>query len=294
MASPLLALPQPIRTAQYISFNPQTQQFDLSQQMIYQFPDPSVHGNGPYPVFMWTPGTFESFRDALSISFITQMSARGFVGVSVQYSNWGFGILQQNCNGYTKRAQGVFDSARTTSAVSVVCSMTGVSCAHGIVTSGVSQGAALAILAKNYAPSVRAVYAMSVSNYNNTVGLSLSSCLDKAFTAIPANRLVIVNGQSDPFFGGQAPVENVSGFTCPLGSFQCWSPGGNGAGWYIVPNSRVSDGLADHCYMLKTGCGYSQPEPNWISESRFNWGMQPNLDWLASFGMLRTFSVSGH
>jgi hypothetical protein len=135
---------------------------------------------------------------------------------------------------------------------------------------------------------------MSVSSYNQAgIGVDLSSCLGNQFTAIAPNRLTIVNGQSDSFFAGQDPLQKVSGFSCPAGSFQCWSPDGSGAGWYIVQDVQASDGKADHCYMLKDGCGFSSVEPYWAYPYTYNWSLRPNLDWLATFGKRRVFSPTG-
>jgi len=292
-ATGLHAGPFTMSATSYMSYNPDTELNDLRQSIIYQFPDSRKFGPGPYPLFIWTAGTLESHKDALAITFVNQMAARGFVAASVQYSN--VSALDQTCSGYNKRTQGVFDSLRPTSAIGVLCSMRGVKCSKGVVTSGVSQGGILAILAANYAP-VRAVFAMSVSDRNRvTFGfdVDLGSCLDKGVTAIPSNRLMIVNGEDDLFFGGQEPLQNVSGYVCPEGSHQCWSPEGNGAGWYIVQNWQTTDGDADHCYMLTTGCGYSTPEANWIHPSTFNWSFKPNLDWLATLGTFRVFSPTG-
>ena len=64
----------------------------------------------------------------------------------------------------------------------------------------------------------------------------------------------------------------------------------NGAGWYLVRDFQVVDGLADHCYMLKGGCFASAFDDNWLLGTD-NWEMKPNLDWLASFGTVRQFSL---
>jgi len=151
----------------------------------------------------------------------------------------------------------------------------------------------MAVLARNYAPNVKAVYALSVSDYAQNIGESFAACIDKSVTAIPANRLMIVNGVSDTIFGGQQPMENVSGYTCPSGSVQCWSPDGNGAGWYNVQNSEVKDGLADHCYFMvantQSDCA-GVGDPGWLPPAANNWSLKTNLDWLATLGAKRVFS----
>jgi hypothetical protein len=165
------------------------------------------------------------------------------------------------------------------------------------VVSGWSQGGVIAVLAKNYAPSVKAVYALSMSDTDAAgPGADLSSCLDKSFTAIPADKLMVVNGAADPLFGGQTHVESVSGYTCAVGVSQCWSPAGTGAGWYLVQNSQVVDKVAGHCYFMNsataTDCPGSIYDKYWYTGT-YNWSMKTNLDWLATLGTKRIFSTSG-
>jgi len=278
-------------TAAYLSYNPSTSNFDLKQPILYQLPNPAVFGPGPYPVFVWTPGTFEAYVDPLSLLFVSQMAQRGFLAASVQYSNTQ--TLAQTCFAYTQRAQGVFDAARSTSAVSTLCALSTAQCGRGVVAAGISQGGMLAVLARNYAPSVKAAYALSTGDYNQAgVGVNLASCMGKQNTTIPANRLTIVNGQADPSFGSQASIEGASGIACPSGSSQCWSPDGSGAGWYLVQNSQVTDGTADHCYIDVGGCN-DRFDPNWLPPAASNWSLRPNLDWLATFGAMRVFSPNG-
>jgi hypothetical protein len=275
-------------TTTYLGFNPQDSQNDLIQAITYQLPSQRTYGKGPYPVFMWMPGSLENYADPLGLSMVQLMAKRGFIAATVQYSNTD---AVQNCGSYTARAQSVFDATRSTSAVEVLCTLPGASCAKGIATAGISEGGMMSVLAKNYASNVAASFAMSVSDYNQNGPVNLSACMDKQYTKIPANRLTIVNGQSDTMFGGQTPLQNVSGYTCPSGTFQCWSPDGNGAGWYIIQNSQVADGVADHCYELVGGCSGGSFDANWYTPSSYNWALAPNLDWLASLGTKRVFSL---
>src|ERR1044071_2147166 len=91
-----------LKSTSYLSYNPDTDQNDLVQPIAYQFPDQRRWGSGPFPLFVWTPGTFGSYKDGLSATFVAQMLNRGFAVASVQYANTT--VLDQNCNGYTKRA----------------------------------------------------------------------------------------------------------------------------------------------------------------------------------------------
>jgi hypothetical protein len=276
--------------ATYLSYDSSNQTFDLSQPLMYQLPDPTVFGHGPYPVFVWVPGTYEYYMDPLSLLLVSQMSQRGFLAVSVQYSNT---ELAQTCNEYTPRTQGIFDATRSTSAIATVCSLSSANCKKGVVVSGISQGGMLAVIARNYAPAVSAVYAMSAGDYNDAgVPIDLAACMGKQNTAIPASRLTVVNGQSDPAFGSQTTLQSTTGYACPSGSATCWSPAGTGAGWYLVQNSYVTGGVAGHCYIDVGGCN-DQFDPNWYPPASSNWSLKPNLDWLASFGTKRVFSSTG-
>lgn len=288
----LSAAVQPYKNITYLGYNPDTKQNDLSFNITYQFPDSKKFGPGPYPLFMWTVATYEWNKDVLSMTFVNQMVNRGFVGASVQYHNLS---MIQLCNDYTVRAQSIYESTRVTSAAGVMCSQTGVNCNKGIVTAGISQGAALSVLAANYNPNVKASFGMSISDTNQTgVGVDLSSCLDAQFTAIPSNRLTIVNGSHDMTFGGQAPLMRTTGITCADGAMQCWSPDGSGAGWYLIQDSQVKDGNADHCYEMNGDCSLAIFDTNWYLPSSYNWSLKPNLDWLATLGTRRVFSPTGY
>jgi hypothetical protein len=277
------------QTTTYLGYNSATGTNDRPYSILYQFPDPSKSGSGPYPLFMWTPGTFQVYSGNMSTLLLNQMSARGFVAAAVQYDNRAF---SQNCNDSTAKAKSIYDATRSTSAMGVMCSIAGVNCAAGVVTMGISQGGAMAILAKNYAPDVRSTLAMSITDTRGQGddAVNFTACTAKPNTAIPADRLMIINGLSDPLTGGQVPVMRVSGIVCGQPSQQCWSASMNGAGWYLVRDFQVVDGFADHCYMLKGGCFASAFDDNWLLGTD-NWEMKPNLDWLASFGTVRQFSL---
>jgi hypothetical protein len=281
---------QPTLSTTYASFNPWTGQNDGQLGITYQFPDPARFGPGPYPLFVWTPGTYEPHQDMLSLTFVAEMANRGFVGASVQYANLD---SIHNCDTITARAKAIYDATQPTSAVGVLCSVNGVDCGLGIVTSGISQGGVISVLAKNYAPAVQATYALSVGDDNLLLPSTNASCIDDQYTAISPDRLMIVNGRSDLMFHGQTKVMNVSGVACPEGTNQCWSPTGSGAGWYIIQNWQVMDGFADHCYPVIGGCAAPLLfDRNWYLSSS-NWALRPNLDWLATFGTKRVFSSSG-
>jgi hypothetical protein len=42
------------------------------------------------------------------------------------------------------------------------------------------------------------------------------------------------------------------------------------------------------------GClGLEQGDPGWMPPASFNWSLGTNLDWLATFGTKRVFSLTG-
>jgi hypothetical protein len=283
-------------TITYQSFNPSTGAFNLTQSIAYELPNASQFGPGPYPVFIWIPGTDEPYTDPLSTIFMSQMAARGFLAASVEYMNT---ESEQDCTQYTSRAQGIFEATSGTSAVGAICSLSAASCSTGMTASGVSQGAELAILAANYAPNMKAIYVLSGGDqFDDLEPLPATlPCEDKVNTAIPQDKITIVNGIDDPYFGGQSQVQGVTGLTCPSGTYECWSPDGSGAGWYIVQGWQNVTGVAGHCYFLDGDlsvyvCG-GDYDPNWYPAT-YNWSLGPNLDWLATFGTHRNFSSSGY
>src|ERR1700731_2577082 len=100
-------------TTTYQSYNPSTDNFDLTQSIAYQLPNANRFGPGPYPVYIYAPGTFEKYTDPLAMEFVVQMAARGFLAATVQYDN---SEAVQMCSTYTPRAQGIYDATRSTRA----------------------------------------------------------------------------------------------------------------------------------------------------------------------------------
>src|SRR5947207_16001644 len=76
--------PHPVKSITYLGYNPLTGQNDAPLNILYQFPEPGKFGQGPYPLFIWLPGTFESYRDPMALTFMMAMTARSFVGASGQ------------------------------------------------------------------------------------------------------------------------------------------------------------------------------------------------------------------
>jgi hypothetical protein len=238
-------------------------------------------GAGTYPVFIYTVGTGESYTSPIATAAIEGMANRGFVAVSVQYPNSGFG----NCSTLSGRAKCVFDSSSANSAVAAVCARAKADCSKGIAVGGLSQGSILATLAKNYDSRVQAAYAMGT--HTKYSFYDLSSCMTNGKHTITSDRLRVVNGEVDTFGGGNANAvrtqsQLVTGVSCGSTAYSCLQA--NGSGWYMVKGSETQDGSADHCYMLNgDGCKAGTAlDTGWASGASA-WELNANLDWLKSF-----------
>jgi hypothetical protein len=277
----------------YQGFNALTNQYNQNFPIIYSLPNATQFGPGPYPVFIWLAGTFEYYNDPMASFLMTEMNLRGFLAASVAYDNneW-----FQTCMAYEPRAQGIFSSSQPATAAQSVCSLSSANCnpanQGGIVVMGASQGGLLAVQAKNYNPNVLAVYAMSIGDYA-PAAYDYFPCVDKTSTAFPSDKMTVIDGQNDEIFQPVQPqLQNITGLTCAAGSIQCWNSDGSGGGWYIVQNSEVQSGDANHCYFISNSDCLAIGDTTWLFGSE-NWSVGPNLDWLASFGTHRTFSSDG-
>jgi hypothetical protein len=281
------------QTITYEGFNALTNDFNQKFPIVYSLPNASQFGPGPYPVFLWIGGTFELYDDPLASFLMTEMNLRGFLAASVAYDNTEW---VQTCSAYAPRAQGIFSSSQANTAAQAVCSLSSANCnpanKGGIVLMGASQGGLLAVQAKNYNPNVQAVYAMSIGDYAPAV-YDYFPCVDKPNTAFPSSKMTVIDGQNDEIFQPVQPeLQNITGLACPSGSIQCWNPDGSGGGWYIVQNSEVQSGDANHCYFISNSDCIAIGDITWMFGSE-NWSVGPNLDWLATFGTHRNFSSNG-
>lgn len=249
-------------------------------------------GQGPFPVFIWTTGTLGDYRGSESQFFIDQMVARGYIAASVQYPNIN---ANQTCDDYVNRASCIYDdSPGAPSAINAICSLSEANCdpgaGGGIVTAGLSQGGMIAALARDHAANVEATYAIGIGSQNYSTGVSLDACMAEN-RMLPADRLVVVNGVQDEYFGAQESLDALFGTSCGTGVTNCLDPQ-TGWGWYVVRDCEVSDGAADHCYHHGDGGCTGDPsfEPTWRPPSTYDWSAKPNLDWLASKGTHRNWS----
>lgn len=238
--------------------------------------------SGTHPVFIYMVGTTETYNNASAMAAVNDMASKGYVAATVDYAASQFG----SCSVLAAKSSCIFNPNSAQSAVAQLCSRPGADCSKGIVVAGFSQGSILALLAKNFDSRVQASYGMGMSNVYSTY--DLSSCVSNGNRTLPSDRLRAVDGEKDNFAGGsqsavQKSLQNVTGLTCPSGSYSCLTS--NNSGWLVVKNSQVSDGSADHCYMRASGdCFGSQNslDKNWNTGTG-TWAKDPNLQWLTNF-----------
>lgn len=253
-------------------------------------------GSAKYPLMIITPGTGQA-HDAFELQQLANAAASlGFVAASVAYANsfdHAFG-----CGGpYEAKARCIYSADLSTRAMRKLCAHKNADCNKGVVTTGVSQGSAMAILAANFDGRVRATVARSAGS---KVFEAAGACLASWNTAISKDRLRVINGEMDTLFVDtwmQAPanpwvMNAVTGRSCALLAYDCLS-NPNGSGWRRVGTWEVADGYPGHCYFLNTGmtdigdCLTSpanpQYDPGYLSDSGVSWSRAENLRWLKGF-----------
>lgn len=239
---------------------------------------------GTFPVFVFLTGTTMPFDGSVDENLIQYMGAQGFVAATVQYDN---STYPSSCGPATTKASCIYNTSSSGSAIAKLCSRAKADCAgKGIYVSGFSQGANISSMAANYGANMRGAYL--IGNGDVAGGFyNLSSCLDKSHLTFTASQLREVNGQSDQYFGNnqsgvQSQLQKVTGVSCTAGSYNCLQA--DGSGWYIVANSQVSDGSADHCYYYNganSSCSsFSGFDSGWNTGATLPWQKMQDLAWL--------------
>jgi dienelactone hydrolase len=243
-----------------------------------------AEGRSGHPVFVYLVGTNEAYTNVEAAAAVTYMARRGYVAAAVEYpASTSFGT----CPTLAAKARCVFDPARPTSALAVLCARPGADCGRGVVVGGFSQGAVLALLARDSEPRVRAAWGMGAGV--TYFGYELSACLAEGSTrALPASRIRVTNGEGDVFFGGslagaREQSQRLTGRSCPAAD-TCLAE--DGSGWRLVRHAEVSDGSADHCYWRARGdCAFDNEgaaDPAWTGGGA-EWALPASLQWLSRF-----------
>lgn len=253
---------------------------------------PKAPGN--YPVLIYIPGTISDWSgNREGQAFVKQAAAQGFVAMTITYDT-GNPIDEENLN---RNAYCMFDQKdRHKDAISAICSVKGADCSKGVVLAGFSQGAAIAVIAKNYNRKVKAVWAIGLSAniYRSDEIPADSYASPRGTRKLPNDKLRIDIGESTNIFKRQLAstdlpsLKKLSGVTCRSG-YDCIQP--DGSGYYIVANSEIKDGIADHCYWMKVNkvidglsCTIFPKnfDPGFAAPSSTRWSLPTNLDWLRS------------
>lgn len=240
---------------------------------------------GTYPVFVFLTGTSMPFDGSVDENLIQYMGANGFVAATVQYDT---STYPASCSTAQGKASCIYNRSSSSSAISKLCSRAKADCTNkGIYVSGFSQGANLSSMAANYSANMRAAYL--IGNGDVAGGLyNLSGCLDKSHLTFATSQLREVDGEADQFFGSnqsgvQSQLQKVTGKNCTAGTYNCLNS--DGSGWYIVKNSELSDGSADHCYYYNGANSTCSSWNGW--DNGWNMGSLPwqkiqDLAWLMS------------
>jgi hypothetical protein len=240
--------------------------------------------DGRFPLYIYVAGTFQDYSGSEGRLAVQEMASRGFVAASVGYSN---GWRYHSCAYYSSKSDCIFRGSRAKSALATLCGRAKADCSKGVVLQGLSQGAMLATLARNFEPRIRAVY--SQSQFNRTSGISFANCINNGRRTLPADRIRIVNGESDTTpLGSRDPnemrreLQAISGASCAATDYVCLRP--NGSGWYMVRDAEAQDGVADHCYHHVNGCSLAPTlDAGYAPPAATPWSLTANLDWLKQF-----------
>ena len=241
---------------------------------------------GTYPVFIHLVGSFEHHDNSEAIVFIEEMAKRGYVAASVDYAQW-----FASASTFDDRARCIYNGTDTNSAVAQLCARAKADCSRGIITSGFSFGAWFAARAANHEARVQAVYALGLNDKAN-LGEYLDLLVPGSRT-LPNDRLRIISGASSAYDGDgyseretvRMQLNTITGLNCAVTAESCLRP--NGSGWYMVQDTDVQDGKADHCYFrvgtTATACSERPFDIGWIPLANNEWSLSTNLDWLTQF-----------
>lgn len=232
-------------------------------------------GAGPFPVHVHIVGTNESYTSGPAQTVISEMVKRGFLAVTIDYPH----NTDDGCSALQNKMACMFNASAPTSALAAICALPGADCNRGITTSGISQGAQIATMAKNYDSRVQAVYGMGDGDVVNvgSIAIDMHACMDPGTRSLPNDRLRAINGEADQFLGTTSTgvgtqLNAITGQTCDPAATSCLR--GNGSGWYKVLNSEVQNPPAGHVYII---------DPGWDPPYTYPWSLITNANWLASF-----------
>ena len=259
---------------------------------------------GRYPVFIYLVGTGDVATSPVAIDVVEHMAARGFVAASVAYASLdGIGAVIGDptaaCGIGAKKAECIFGGGEG-SAVTKLCARAKADCSRGIVVAGHSQGAALATLAADHEPRIRAAFGMGLGVHEHlvvfgvAVDTDISACALPEHRALAADRLRLVDGESEYVYGThlQQDMRDITGMDCAPGTLECLRA--DGSGWSVFPDAAsetdhdetTNQLVARHCYFANTPPGdcsgnFTGLNTHWASGGA-SYARDANLGWLSS------------
>lgn len=256
-------------------------------------------GNGPYPLFVWFPGTQECNRGSGPLQLLSAMAERGYVSASIEYPQ-----SHAYCNyAFDEKAKALTNGAE--SPFGMLCALSQVDCSLGIATAGYSQGGHLAVLTAKYEPRIKAAFALASTlvgdhlcakaSWAGSASLAAATNSDLSdMSHLPKNkrRSIIVdldtdNADNDGTVSAAAALRRQKTFTgADCGNdFACLQS--DGSGYFIMNHTELPPlpaWFADYdlgwheCFLDYNNKAQWQ---SWLLQGAQPWTMNNNLDWLA-------------
>ena len=227
---------------------------------------PSIINYDGYPLFVYITGTTMSYKSESAISYTQYMANNGFIAVSAEYNNKIYPLSCNGNKGFLSKAKKLWDKNIDNSLLNILCNNINlefnINCTKGIVISGFSQGAQLALLAPRYnGDQINGIYIMGGGDalfVGNIPLIDLSECLSFNTLNTESFKIRSMVGENDGYFGlninGVRIQQNsISGTICK-GNYITDCLQNDGSGWYIIQEFETASGKAPHCYAYKIQC----------------------------------------
>lgn len=258
-------------------------------------------GTGPFPLFVYFPGTELCHTRKASLQIAHEMAKRGFVSAAVEYP----GLATYG--DFPEKAQALTNG--TGSPLGMLCALNGVDCSLGIASAGYSQGGHLAAMIAKYtenipgAPKVTAVLGIASGRpyywgprpYDYADDAVIGHLLPKE-----RRRFMVIEGDADfakTLESAVAEYTILSGYDqtskCPatMGTqeqLQCKANAiqSDGSGYFIIENKDLAPLPS---WFASSGMGWHEAYQDWLSDEWVQWfltgpevwAMPKSLDWLA-------------